>query len=187
MVDWTSTALNSEEDAGRRVVLERLNLQGQGYLIAERYVPWWRFSEVALWLLLSPVLVIFLATKDRGVGSFVLAALAILINVSTVARRGIRLYCERTRVAHQFSVGGNDVEPVRIDILNQMEGGTLREFALGIAVAVALASTGGLVAWAIADGGGSKWIWPFLGLLACWRCFRRIHSYATSWAEATTA
>lgn len=185
-VEWASAALSTETDPARRLVLDRLKLRGQGYLVAARYVPWWRFSEAAMWMLLTPALIIVTASNARGVGSLLTYAFAGLVNLATVGRRAIRLYSERTRVVRQFVAGERDVEPVRIDLLNQMEGGTLREFSLGISVAISVMATGALVAWALTGGGGSaRWLWPFVGLFACWNALRLIHSYATTAAETS--
>ncbi len=187
MVDWTSAALTTETDTARQLVLNRLKLRGQGYLVAAHYVPWWRFSEAALWMLLSPAILIVAANNGRGTMTLISSALAGLVSLGVALRRSIRLYSERIRVAHQFIVGCHDVEPVQINLLNQMEGGTLREFTLGYGAAAAVMGTGALVAWALTEGSGSSRLpWSILGILACWCCFRLIHSYATAWAEGNS-
>lgn len=183
-VDWATEALTMETNPARKLVLDRLRLRCQGYLVASRYVPWWRFSEAALWMLLTPVVIVIASSSGRAAGSVALSALAGLVNMAVVGRRAVRLYSERIRVAHQFVAGGRDVEPVQIDLLHQMEGGTRREFTLGFAVAAAVMATGALVAWALTGGGGSaRWLWPFVGLFAFWNSVRLIHSYAASAAE----
>lgn len=186
-VEWTSAALATEEDSARRLVLDRLKLRGQGYLVAARYVPWWRFSEAALWMLLSPAVVIVAANADRGTSYLVSSAIAGFVNLSIVGRRGVRLYSERLRVAHGFAAGGQDVEPVRTDLLAQMESGTLREFTLGFLVAAAVMGTGALTAWALTPGGGgARWVWTLAGVIACGHCFRLIQTYAKSWADQSS-
>lgn len=180
-IDWATVALSSETDPARRLILDRLKLRGQGYLVAARYVPWWRFTEAVLWMLLTPAFIVITANRDGGVGSLATYVLAGFINLATVGRRAVRLYSERTRVSRQFVAGERDVEPVRIDLLNQMEGGTLREFGLGFAIAAAIMATGGLTAWALIGGGGSaRWLWPFVGLFACWNLLRLVHAYAVA-------
>jgi hypothetical protein len=186
-IEWATAALTTETNLARRLVLDRLKLRGQGHLVAARYVPWWRFTEAVLWMLITPALFVIAANRDDERTYAIVYALAGLVNLATVGRRAVRLYSERTRVARQFVVGDRDVEPVRIDLLNQMEGGTLREFGLGIAVAISVMATGALVAWALTGGGGSaRWLWPFVGLFACWNALRLIHSYATTAAETST-
>lgn len=185
-VEWATAALSTETDPARRLVLDRLKLRGQAHLVAARYVPWWRFTEAGLWMLLTPALIVIGANNDRGVGWIVTYTLAGFVNLATVGRRAVRLYSERTRVARQFVAGKQDLEPVHIDLLNQMEGGTLREFGFGFIIAAALMTTGGLTAWALTGGGGSaRWLWPFVGLFACWNAFRLVHAYAASAAETS--
>jgi len=185
IIEWTSAALESEKDAARRIVLERLKLRGQGYLVAARYVPGRLFTEAVVWTLVAPTTVILTVSRNSGdVMALVASISAGTVTVALVARRAIRLYAERMRVARQFAIGGMDVEPVRIDMLAQMEGGTRREFILGFACSISVTGTGALLAWAIVAGRGSfTWVWAALGVFACWNCLQLVHTYAERWSH----
>ncbi|POH75174.1 hypothetical protein [Arthrobacter glacialis] len=186
-IEWTSAALSVEKDSARQMVLERLKLRGQGYLIAAQYVPWWRFSSAIAWTLLSPAFVISAASRSSETLFLVIAVVAGVLNLTIMVRKAIRLYSERTRVARQFVLGGSDVEPVRIDTLAQMEGGTKREFLLGFVCAVTVMGTGVLLALALVEGCGSDaWLWVFVGGSACWGAFQVAHVHATQGAHQLT-
>ena len=103
-----------------------------------------------MWTVLAPLSLILSARNgdSSGVGAVAFG----VVTLALVFRRAIRLYAERERVAHQFEAGGIDVEPVRVDIMEQMEGGTRREFSLGIISAVAVMATGALAAWGLVGG-----------------------------------
>lgn len=183
IIEWTSAALDSEHDSSRRSVLEQLKVHAQGHLIAARYIPGWRFTEAIVWAFLAPVFLILTAQKGDGTTTVTMVLVSI-VTLALVFRRAIRLYTERQRVIHQFALGGTDVEPVHIDILHQMEGGTRREFTLGFACAVSVTATGGLLAWGLIEGRGSAaWIWAGLGAFACWNCVQIVHGYAKRTAQ----
>lgn len=183
-IEWTSEALSIETDPARQNILVRLKLRAQGYLIAAQYVPWWRFSEVISWTLLSPAVVILTSSRDTPTSTITLGLLVGTTNLTLVIRRGIRLYAERMRVAYQFTAGGSDVEPVKVSILAQMEGGTRREFLLGLVCSIAIMGTGGLLAWALVEGRGSfVWFWVLVGGAACWGAFQLAHNHAREWAR----
>ena len=187
-IEWTSTALSIEKDAARQTVLQRLKLRAQGYLIAAQYVPWWRFSEAIAWTLLAPALVILGAHRSGEITSLIGILSLGVVTLTAVARRAIRLYSERMRVSHQFAFGGADVEPVQVDILAQMEGGTRPEFALGLACAITVMGTAGLLAWALVEGRGSTaWIWVFVGGFSCWSAFQLVHGYAMRWSRKSVS
>lgn len=183
-IEWTSAALEAEEDVARGIVLERLKLRGQGYLVAARYIPGWRFAGVTAWTLVAPTTVILGASRGDDLATLVFSISAGVVTLTLVGRRAIRLYAERMRVAHQFAIGGRDVEPVRIDIMAQMEGGTRREYSLGFACAISVMGTGGLVAWALVEGSNSSvWPWIIVAVVACWSCLQVVHSYAARWSQ----
>lgn len=179
-IGWTTTALETEEDEARRIVLNRLKLRGQGHLLAVDYVPWWRFTEVAVWTLLSPALVVVAAYRDDTF--FFVLIIAGLVNLAIVIRRAIRLYAERIRVAQQFAVGGTDVEPVRIDMLGLMEGGVRREFVIGIVCAVSVMGTAASIAWGLTASRGIL-VWSIIGIVLCASSFQLLRSHAMSWAD----
>lgn len=183
IIEWTSAALKSEKDPGRQLILQRLMLGAQGRLVAARYVPGRLFSEAFIWILLAPATVIFSISRSDAISTVVTISANVLL-VALVARHAIRLYTERIRVAYQFTLGGIDIEPVRVDMLSQMEGGTRREFILGFICSISVTGTGALLAWAVlAEHGSIAWVWAGLGLFACWSCFHTTHIYAKKWAE----
>lgn len=172
-VEWTSSALESESNTARRTVLERLKLRGQGYLVAANYVPWWRFTEAVVWALLAPTSAILVASRNGDVSALISAFTLSTVLLAIIGRRTIRLYSERMRVSYLFAEGGVDVEPVKTDILAQMEGGTRREFTLGFACAILVMGTAGLFAWAILEGSrGILWAGPSSGPLPVGTVFR---------------
>lgn len=178
LIEWTSAALDSEKEASRRIILERLKLRAQGQLVASRYIPGWRFAEAGFWSLLAPAALIAAAQNGDAVSTWSTLFFGV-VNLALVFRRAIRLYAERYRVAHQFAAGGTDVEPVRVDMLEQMEGGTRREFALGGVTAISVMGTGGLLALAATEATASPvGAWAFLGAFACWCCFQTIRAHA---------
>lgn len=179
-IGWTTAALETEEDEARRAVLARLKLRGQGYLLAADYVPWWKFTEVAVWTLLSPALVGVAAYRDDPT-MFSALIFAGVVNLAIVIRRATRLYAERMRVAQQFVVGGADVEPVRIDMLGLMEGGVRREFVIGVICAVSIMGTAALIAWGATAPRGTQ-AWSIVGILASASSFQWLRSHAASWA-----
>lgn len=179
--EWTTDALDKEQDPARRLVLERLKLRALGHLVAARYVPWWRLYEVALQALFTPVFI--------ALNLSLWSVLAAWVNLSAAVRRAIRIYSERLRVARQFVKGGRDVEPVRVDLLNQMEGGTRTEFTLGYLAAAAYIGTAALAALALRQHGAppSRWLWTILGICVCLGFVWKIRAYAASWAERATS
>ena len=183
IIEWTSAALDSEKDAARKIVLERLKLRGQGYLVAARYVPGRLFTEAILWIFLAPVAFVISAVRDGAISFQITAIAASVAGLGTVGRRTVRLYAERTRVARQFAIGGMDVEPVQIDLLGQMEGGTRHEFTLGYACSVLVMGTSALLAWALLEEPGNVlWFWTLVGAVACGFCFQEVHAYAERWS-----
>jgi hypothetical protein len=187
-IEWTSSALESEKDAARIIILERLKLRGQGYLVAAQYIPGWRFAGAVAWTLVAPTTVILGASRGGELLSLAASILSGLVTLALVGRRTIRLFAERMRVAHQFALGGMEVEPVRMDILAQMEGGTRREYSLGFVCAASVMSAGGLIAWALVEGRDSTvWLWLIVAAVACWSCLQLVRSYATRWSEKQPA
>lgn len=183
-MDWTSTALGVEKDPGRQIVLTRLKHRAQAHLIAVEYVSWWRFSETIAWTLLTPGFVIVGLSRDGNVSS-IIAVMGLGVALMTlVFRRAIRLYLERTRVSHQYEVGGADVEPVRIGFMNQMEGGTRLEFALALVCATVVVGTASLLSWSLTEERPSaSWAWVYLGVFFCWSSFQVVRSYVRGWAR----
>ncbi|WP_216693308.1 hypothetical protein [Dietzia psychralcaliphila] len=82
---------------------------------------------------------------------------AILVGV---LRRGIRLSCEKLRIRTQYALGGKNFEPVRVDMMEQMEGGTRKEILFAIVGAAgAIALVYGAFWGLLGDGKG---IAPFI-------------------------
>lgn len=105
----------------------------------------------------------------------------IVVSVSPLAlplRRGIRLYSERRRVMHQY-VEGPEIEPVRTDLMEQMEGGTRREFQLGYIGACSATTLAAAAAW-VSTTPNTFWPWAAVtaSVLALWFSADAIHSYA---------
>jgi len=177
VLDWTTQALATEINEARSAALTQLKLAVQGRLLAAHYVPGWRFIEPLLWTLWAP-LSLFLSA--RGDGSAWSALLAIAFSLSLFAlpmRRGIRLYAERYRVMHQF-VNGIDFHPIRTDLMEQMEGGTRREFRLAYIGAAATLTLGASGAWvATAPRSFLPWAAAVAALVAVWSSAEAIRKY----------
>ena len=174
---WLSQALESEDDLTRRQVLVTVKLQIQGRLLASHYVAAWRFVEPALWTLLAPLALFLSAKRSDSTWSVILSLAFSATTLALPLRRGIRLYSERYRVLHQFAEG-LEIEPVRTDLMEQMEGGTRREFRLaylGASAALALAAA---AAWASTSPDSFlPWACVVTAAVSCWWCVDAIRSY----------
>ncbi|MGX1596869.1 hypothetical protein ACWIDS_07345 [Dietzia maris] len=178
VVEWTSSALERENDTSRKVVLQALKLRAQGSLISSQLVPGRLFGESIAWSLLAPTAIVIVSNRSDGqpVWTYIFTTSIVM---TLVFRRAIRLYAERQRVRYQFAEGTFSIKSVRVDILEQMEGGTRVEFALGFICAVSLVGTGGFLAKAIIEGReGTMWFWAGLGVFACWCCAKIVHAHA---------
>lgn len=177
-IEWTTAALATETHDERKAVLERLRVRAHAQLISAHYVPLWRFGEAAVWSVLAPVFLAVGAVGDASVGSVLSMSVTGLLALTILARRAVRLYAERQRVIFAYRQG-REVEPVRTDILELMEGGTRREFLLAMYCSLALMGLGGLTAWALRNPDDrSLWAYVGLGMFAAWGAFASVHTYA---------
>lgn len=149
-LEWVRSALDDEDDPARKKVLKDIRLGAEGQLVAAHHVAYWRLLETILWVTLAPVS-LFLAS--RGESSLLGLGIAVLTGVATISmplRRGIRLYSERARVVYQY-MHGVEIGKVRTDLLEQMEGGTRREFRMAYVGAAVFEAIGAVGAWIVAN------------------------------------
>ncbi|MEZ5253653.1 MAG: hypothetical protein R2689_13795 [Microthrixaceae bacterium] len=183
-VEWLSAAVAEETDEARREALEFLKARRQGSLLAAQYIPWWRFTNTAFWVLLSPALIATATSANEGAGGYTLRIAAGTANLWMAFRRAIRLHSERVRIARHFALGGvRFVEP-SIDILNQMEGGTKKEFYLAAATAVSVMSTATAAAFVLTNPESFRTIaWFGISAYATFSSIQTVHHYAVVEAD----
>ncbi|WP_156607171.1 MULTISPECIES: hypothetical protein [unclassified Dietzia] len=164
-LEWIRDSLVAESDSERQASLHRLRIRAEALLISSYYVPAWKFAEVILWTLASPALLLTTAMRsDANSQPAPVWYLVVTINLAGVFRRAIRLSCEKTRVRTQYALGGRNYEPVRVDLMEQMEGGTRKEFIIALAGAIGVTTLLYGAFWKfIGEGHG---ILPFLVFLA---------------------
>lgn len=177
LLAWTTEALEIEPDATRQAILRDVMRRTQGRLLAAHYVASWRFVEPALWTLLAPWSLFNAAHRADSLWSLITSILASATFLALPYRRGIRLYAERYRVMHQFSEG-HEIGPVRTDLMEQMEGGTRREFRLGYQGATAVVALAASVAWIVtAPERLLPWVVALVSVIALWFTADNVRSY----------
>lgn len=139
----TEELAKHEDNANRLAALRSIHDVAIARLVAGWAVPWWRFAEFAVWFVLGPVTLALTAARQGWTGTVQTILVTNIVIVSLVARRGIRIYLERQRIAREYLTGA-DVAPPRLGMLQQMEGGTLSEFVMGavISAGASLAALG---------------------------------------------
>jgi hypothetical protein len=119
----------------REVVLASIHDVAVARLVAGWLVPGWRFAEAVVWLVGVPI-GLGAAVADEGLSkdtwAFVLVG---FVSLTLSNRRGARLLLERQRIAREY-MATQKVEPPRIALIHQMEGGTRREFLWGAVVSL---------------------------------------------------
>lgn len=150
-LDWASSAMAAEQNEQRKEALERIRATSLGYLVSAHHVPLWRFAEHIFWLLIGPPLIFTLVTSATDPLSFVSVFLSYVVTMLLLARRALRLYSERLRIAHRFSSGLEFVEP-KLGMMDQMEGGTRGEFGIGALSSFSLATVSVVTASIIESG-----------------------------------
>lgn len=183
--EWAGSALATEQNEQRRAALERIRTASLSYLVSAHHVPLWRFAEHIFWLAIGPPLIFTLITSTTDIFSLASVFFAYLVVMLLLARRALRLYAERLRIAHRFNSGLNFVEP-KLGMMDQMEGGTRSEFGIGALASFSLASTSVIVAWIIASGmddNGLLLVVLMLAMGMCWLSVILARRHATSWAR----
>lgn len=185
LTEWTSEALTSEENRNRRAVLENLKLRGQGHLIAEYLVPWWRFNEIFLWTLTFP-LFLTLASLASHISIVIAGFIGNLWLITLAARESIIFYTERIRIKYRFVMGKSNKDLIRTDTpwLRQPKYKRVL-MMLSLSFTLSVSITGGSLTWALtADQGTSTWLWIFLvGILIGWQWLTVVRAYAKEWAQ----
>jgi hypothetical protein len=113
-----------EDNQRRRTVLRSVHDVAVARLASGWLVPWWRFTQFALLFVLGPLAVGWLAAQGGWIGSLAWLILTNFLLVGIMARRGVRLYLERQRVARDY-IAGAEVAPPRLGMLELMEGGAV--------------------------------------------------------------
>lgn len=159
-VKWLNETIEHEDSEARLVTLRSMLRDANASLVAGVLVPGWKFLPLTAAMLLGPAQAFAWAREDADFWN-ILAALGFSLVLSmNPIRRGVRLLAERYRVAHEYREGVEPVQPARLGILNQMEGGTRAEITFGLfaalginAVAVGFAVAYlGQVGWGVAVG-----------------------------------
>lgn len=129
---WARAAAESEESDARKAVLGRIRSNATARLVAGHHVPAVYLIEGVGWTVLG-FIYIYQAMRARDAQSAWAMALFVWVALSTAARRSLRAYLERQRIAHEFAAGVDDIDPPGLDMLSLMEGGRRREFVAALA------------------------------------------------------
>jgi len=157
-INWTTEALAHETTAGREKALEVVRTRSEARLLALHYVRWWRFTEVAVFLVVFPPALFLLFGKNETWQSMALYVAFVPMSIWHPLRRGIRAYCERVRVEQEYVDSVPSLTPPRLGMLSLMEGGTNREWLWGaigaieitvLVVGATLLASGKSAAWGI--------------------------------------
>ncbi|WP_269305757.1 hypothetical protein [Aeromicrobium sp. HA] len=109
------------------------------------------FAEAALWIGLGPTLAALFVIS----GETQWLLLGLPFTVAVPARRGIRVFLERQRIIRQF-LAGEVLDPPRLRMIDQMEGGYRREFGFATLISVGVCLIGGAAGWLI-EGERDGW------------------------------
>lgn len=116
-----------EENENRKAVLHSIHDVAVARLAAGWTVAWWHFAEFAVWFAIGPVALGFSAARFGWTGPVQVTLASTFPIIAIAARRSIRIYSERQRIARQY-LAGVHVAPPRLGMLQQMEGGVRAEF-----------------------------------------------------------
>lgn len=147
---WLRETLDGETNANRRAFLEPGLANTTARIVSGLYVPGWRFLLLFPEALIGALPIVFFARDEPELPQAVIALLAGVIFVMNPFRRGIRLLAERYRVAYQYREG-DEIQPVRVGMLNLMEGGTRREFVYAFFLAMGVIAISLGLAFAFLD------------------------------------
>lgn len=137
---WATAQLETEESAERIAVLKRLQLEATARIVAGLDVPVRLFADGALTAVGVTVAIAAMMQDDEvGTRSLVSLVGVALLGLVLSARRAVRVYLERCRIASAYA-RSLAVTPARLGLLDLMEGGTRIEFAYAAAVAAFLGS-----------------------------------------------
>lgn len=188
VIAWTTEALAHKDTSGRVTTLKDARSRAEARLLALHLVRWWRFAEVAVFLVLwAPVLVLAFG-KSPGWSSIAGPASLVVVTIVQPIRRAIRTYCERIRIEHEYIDGAHPVDRPQLGMLSLMEGGTRREWHLSGAAAIEFAAV--VAGIALLASGKSTW-WGLIvgatgaGSFIFW--LRAVNHYARGLAAKTTA
>lgn len=129
---WARAAAEGEENDARKAVLGRIRSNATARLVSGHHVPAAYLIEGVVWTVMGFTF-IYQAMTVRGAPSVWVAAISVWIPLSIGARRSLRAYLERQRIAREFAAGVDKIDPPGLDILSLMEGGTRREFVAALA------------------------------------------------------
>lgn len=139
-------------------------------LVANLLVPSKYLMETAVWLVLSPTLVILVLSQTPNPANVIVTLLSAWTSLAIPLRRGIRVYSERPRIAFAYRNGGRPIAAPKLDLLSHMEGGARIEFVQSFTLAlfmiclsggISLLIQGGPFASSIlvaGIGGGGAWV-----------------------------
>ena len=148
---WAREASDGLPSGPRTETLAAIRLWAAARLVGGTYVPARYFAEAALWIGLGPALAALFVTS--GESRWLL--LTFPFAVAVPARRGIRVFLERQRIVRQF-LAGEDLDPPRLKMIDQMEGGYRREFGFAILIAAGVCLIGGAAGW-LMEGESDGW------------------------------
>jgi hypothetical protein len=129
-----------EDDPERRTVLRSIHDVAVARLVSGWLLPSWQFSEFAVWVVIGPVALAWSLARFGLTSTTATSAIICFVIIAIPARRFVRLFLERQRVAREY-LAGQTVTPPQSDMLHQMEGGTLAEFGVGLVIATSLSVT----------------------------------------------
>jgi hypothetical protein len=177
-VKWLHETIEQERNEARLATLRSMLHNANASVVAGVLVPGWRFLPLAAVLLLGPMQAFIWARKDADVWNIIGAlGLSLVISMNPV-RRGVRLLAERYRVAHEYHEGAEPVQPARLGILNQMEGGTRAEIGFGLVAALGINAMAVGVALAYLDQVGWGLALGIAGAVVTFVISRVINGYA---------
>lgn len=131
--ELTTKLVEQEKDPHRAAVLRSVHDLAAARLVTGWLLPWWQFIAIAVWFLGAPIsLGGSIATQGLDAQQWVMSLFNFMVG-SLVGRRGVRLYLERQRIVRDY-LAGVRMEPPRVGILDQMEGGVRAEFLVGAAI-----------------------------------------------------
>jgi hypothetical protein len=113
-----------ENDPERQTVLRSVHDVAVARLVSGWLLPWWRFSEFMIALVVLPVVVGGTMAVNGWIGPSWIVVATCFVFLTIATRRGIRLYLERQRVASEY-LSGAKITPPRIGVWIMVGGGRI--------------------------------------------------------------
>lgn len=162
---WARESLKHDSQGPRAEILKHIRARTTARLVGGIYAPGHHFIEAAVWSVLGPSLVVISITRDETWHERAVLVVVAFTSVLLSARRAIRVYLERQRIIKEYLAGAEPIEPPRLSLVAQMEGGTRTEFGLAALIAGGFCTIAGAIGWFLSGYRGEGLLVPtFVGI-----------------------